>query len=294
VDDKNKGKSANSYEILGYVVIGVGLVLILLGLVLFNFLGHASKLSDFDIQRYGQFGQFIGGIVGSLWALAGVLLFFATLTYQKKEFEQQRIELEKTQKIFKQQDFSSLFLNIISQHNSYVNSLVAWGDDQIAWKGSNFFALFKHKVLESFELKSSEITKQKFNGMLMKDYFAAAFLEQYNIHQHELEPYFKNIKLLFEMVHKYRNETLDKSDYYSHILKSSISNNELFLIYHAAALNVFTDLKKYHRVFNLFEYLDHDSRVEYIVEKRSKEIFPFEAKDKPKIVPTTDEVIPSL
>src|SRR5438094_395431 len=104
---------------LGYLVIGLGAVFIVIAVYLFRFIGNPATLSDVDIQRFGQFGQFVGGVVGSFWALAGVLLFFATLTYQKKEFEQQRLELEKTQKIFKQQDFSSLFLNFMSEHNEH-------------------------------------------------------------------------------------------------------------------------------------------------------------------------------
>jgi hypothetical protein len=74
------------------VFAGVGLIL----LALF-FLLYKTELSydvPFDNERLGQFGDFIGGIVGSLWALAGVVLFYSALVYQRRTFELSAEDIE--------------------------------------------------------------------------------------------------------------------------------------------------------------------------------------------------------
>jgi hypothetical protein len=267
VEFKIRRRNFNAYEILGYGVIIVGALFIVLGFFLFRFVGDASATHSVEMERYGQFGEFIGGVVGSFWALAGVLLFFANLTYQKKEFEQQRVELEKTHKIFKQQDFSSLFLNFISQHNTLMNSLIVYGENDVEWKGSNFFVLFRQKVMEGYNERISQFDQNVMNEAFLEKLFFESFADQFAYYQNELEPYLKNLKVLFDMVYKYRSETLDKSEYYSYILKSTLSLNELFLIYHVGRSNIYTDLKKFQKVFTLFENLPPKYRMEYIIER---------------------------
>jgi len=46
------------------------------------------------MNETGQVGDFIGGLVGSIWALAGVLLFFSALKLQREEFRLQRQEFQ--------------------------------------------------------------------------------------------------------------------------------------------------------------------------------------------------------
>lgn len=93
-------------------------------------------------EHLGQFGDFVTGVVGSIWALAGVILFYVALTEQRKdfntnrialskqidalnlqakEFSLQRTELEQSRKIFetqsktlKKQQFESTFFSMLS------------------------------------------------------------------------------------------------------------------------------------------------------------------------------------
>src|SRR6478672_1859672 len=110
--DKN---NLSAFEISGYVLIFLGAIILIWGVNQFNLFGRIEGHSPEELAlRFGNYGEFIGGIVGSLWALAGVFLFFATLLYQKREFELQRIELHKTQRIFQQQNFSTLFISFLA------------------------------------------------------------------------------------------------------------------------------------------------------------------------------------
>lgn len=107
--------------------------------------------SKVNAEKIAQFGDFIGGIVGSLWSLAGVILFYVALTEQRKdieinrdtlkaqvsalnqqieEFELQRTELSETRKVFEEQSetlkiqrFENTFFQLLSLHHELVDKL---------------------------------------------------------------------------------------------------------------------------------------------------------------------------
>lgn len=63
------------------ILIFFGVGLFALGLVLFIWIEfQLSFNTPINNEKIGQFGDFIGGIVGSIWALAGVILFYVALT----------------------------------------------------------------------------------------------------------------------------------------------------------------------------------------------------------------------
>lgn len=130
----------------------VGLVLLLVGFVLFIWNDWSFNTSNkLQSEKVAQFGDFVGGLIGSIWALAGVVLFYVALTEQRKdfatnrevlnaqtealkqqirEFGLQREELSETRKVFTnqsvtlmKQQFESTFFNLLNLHHSIVNSI---------------------------------------------------------------------------------------------------------------------------------------------------------------------------
>lgn len=130
----------------------IGFALIAIGLVFFLWkeLGNIRN-DEVDAAKIGQFGDFIGGVVGSLWALAGFVLFYVALNKQKEdldvnrralesqieamnlqteEFKAQKEELEETRKIYIEQNktqnlqrFENTFFNMLSLHHQIVDSI---------------------------------------------------------------------------------------------------------------------------------------------------------------------------
>ncbi|AKD04866.1 putative phage abortive infection protein [Pontibacter korlensis] len=255
----------SKYEITGYALIILGAVVLVWGTIKFN-LVKELYLDPADREGvFGQYGEFIGGIVGSLWALAGVFLFFATLTYQKREFELQRFELHKTQKIFQQQNFSTLYISFIQKHNDIIDSLVAYDINQSAWRGSNFFVFFQEKVLTSFvqkvrSLEANEKTEQELLS-IFQDYFTYHF----TFYQNSLNPYLKNLSVLFKLIQRYKAETQDQGEYYSFITKANFTQSELFLIYHVAQFSLLSEFNRLGSAFGVFEDMSEENKVAYIV-----------------------------
>ena len=130
----------------------IGLILLVIGFTLFIWNDFNLKTENkLNSEKVAQFGDLVGGLIGSIWALAGVILFYVALTEQRtdfatnrlvlnaqtkaltqqiKEFELQREELSETRKIFiiqsetlKTQQFESTFFNLLNLHHQIVNSI---------------------------------------------------------------------------------------------------------------------------------------------------------------------------
>lgn len=76
----------------GLVIAGFSLIAV--SAVMFFWQSSVDINKPLDSQLFEQYGTFIAGAVGSLWALAGVLLFYVALKDQRKDFETNRENLE--------------------------------------------------------------------------------------------------------------------------------------------------------------------------------------------------------
>ena len=172
----------------------LGLGLFIIGVILFLWNESLSQKSDLNSEKVAQFGDFIGGIIGSIWSLAGVILFYVALTEQRedikinrkaleaqvealnqqiKEFELQRVELGETRKVFieqsetlKIQRFENTFFQLFSLHHELVDKL------SFKWTGpfEQTALLEKRAVLsKAFEDLQNKFTQS--NYVWVKDSF---------------------------------------------------------------------------------------------------------------------------
>ena len=267
---KHQKKDLSTFELSGYFLILLGVIILIWGIQQFNLFGRVEGNSPEELGiRFGQYGEFIGGIVGSLWALAGVFLFFATLLYQKREFELQRIELHKTQRIYQQQNFSTLFISFLAQHNGILGNLVARDINNVQWHGTNFFIFFKEKVYSSYIGKVRGMPIEQRTEKLLYSYFKDYFTYHFRFYESTLNPYLRNLTVLLSMIERFRKDAEEESDYYTLIIKANLSVSELFLIYHILRFELISEFKMGGEHFNLFQNLPEADRVEYQVQTES-------------------------
>lgn len=128
-----------------------GMFLFIIGIALFLWQETFSLNSKINSEKIAYFGDFIGGIIGSIWSLAGIIMFYVALTEQRKdikinqealeaqvkalnqqikEFELQRDELTETRKIFTEQSktlkiqrFENTFFQLLHLHNEIIDTL---------------------------------------------------------------------------------------------------------------------------------------------------------------------------
>lgn len=133
------------------ILLWIGIILFGAGIIIFIRGENFIFSGNFNTSKFSSFGDFIGGTIGSIWSLAGVILFYVALTEQRqdikinretlnaqvkalnqqiKEFELQRFELEETRKVFKEQSetllvqrFENTFFQLLNLHHEIVDKL---------------------------------------------------------------------------------------------------------------------------------------------------------------------------
>ncbi len=86
------------------ILIFIGSVFLVCAALLFIFKTTSIRLSSsINTDIFGNFGDLIGGIVGAIWSLAGIFLFYAALRLQREDLILQREELKKSREIAEEQ-----------------------------------------------------------------------------------------------------------------------------------------------------------------------------------------------
>lgn len=114
-------KFLKKYGIWGTILLFLSITCVIAGLVVaihfFKQVHNQYEIitsgATIDIGASGSSGDFIGGIVGTIWSLAGVLLFFLALRLQSKELSLQIKELKETRIVFTTQQFENTFFNLL-------------------------------------------------------------------------------------------------------------------------------------------------------------------------------------
>ncbi|WP_034040025.1 hypothetical protein [Wocania ichthyoenteri] len=113
-------------EIVAWSFVGLGLIGLFVGFYFWYCLNG----------ELNEVGDFIGGVTGSLWALAGLFFIYIAFLGQKVEIKYQqedltltREELKETKEVFKQQtqvmisqQLDNTFFNLLDNHRKLVNS----------------------------------------------------------------------------------------------------------------------------------------------------------------------------
>ncbi len=235
-----------------------------------------SLSSTIDSEKFGTFGDFFGGVLGSFWALCGVGLFYVALKEQRKdfktneealiaqiealnlqtkEFEAQRDELQLTRNIFieqartlGQQRLETTYFSLLNLYNTMIADLNAESE------GCGYFKQIKHELFDaSFENK-----KPIENHNQAKEIYLTIF---YN-HKDELAQYFR---LVYRIIKFIDDSTISEKEKFRYIkiLRSQLSEYEMV----ALNYNSLTDYgkKSYQLIlkYNLLKHFTCTSKIEF-------------------------------
>ena len=243
------------------ILMWTGIVIFLIGIILF-FWNDTLFQTENQIKsdKVGQFGDFVGGLIGSLWALAGVILFYVALKEQKadietnrevlktqvvalekqiEEFELQRQELELTRQVFteqrdtlKLQQFESTFFSMLNLHHQIVE-----GIDIDTTKGGEFYSFTKEKDVTLTGRDCFLFFFQEFNEIYANWYneknelhrIEKAYIQFYTNHQTDLGHYFRNLYNILKFIHK---KNLGDKFFYTNLLRAQLSSSELLMLFY--------------------------------------------------------------
>lgn len=235
-------------EQTGILLSFIALAVVLIGIFIFIYYGSWKKTVVLDESKMGQFGDFIGGIAGTLVALVGIILYYVALTEQRKEikinqqalnlqitalnnqvseFQAQKEELISTRKIYEQQtktmrnqQFDSNFYSLLNVYLSIKNNLNKNDTDH------DFFFTFYNELF-NIVTKNETDSFQDTNNKIIENY-----TNIYLKHRGKLSSYFKTIYRLLKFIDECDHLQKEEKIFYSKIIRSQISDNELLALYY--------------------------------------------------------------
>lgn len=278
-----------------------GIIFLIISLIFFIWKDWSFNLeTQINSSKIGQFGDLVGGLIGSMWALAGVILFYIALKEQRSdfvinrevlntqaealkqqiiEFELQRKELVETRKIYqiqsetlKTQRFESTFFSLINLHHQIVNTIDLKGSGRIEFAnapttrelttGRDCFVKFTTGLKNGYSKKLKESPEKDIRKLINSSY-----LEYFEKHQSDLGHYFRN---LYHIVKFISNSEIENKKTYIGLLRAQLSNDELIMLFY----NCISDLgiEKFMPMaesFKLFKNLNTNS----FIHKNHVELF---------------------
>ncbi|WP_448606696.1 putative phage abortive infection protein [Paenimyroides ceti] len=249
-----------------------GIVIIIITIFSYLINGNWEYSWTFDEAIIGQFGDFIGGFIGSLFSLAGVILFYVALKEQRKdisinqknielqtsaleqqvkEFQAQKTELEETRKVYEEQTILIREqTNLYRQQNKELKEQSNISKNQQF--DSSFFSYLSllneyrnnlNKLSNSGnyfgdilnEVKEQRIDENSIRKIL--DLVCEKYLDVFELHRDKMAPYFKTLYRIMMLIDS-SNIDLSKKIEYFKLLRSQFSDVELLILNY----NYHTDL----------------------------------------------------
>ncbi|MFC5625652.1 putative phage abortive infection protein [Algoriphagus winogradskyi] len=197
-------------------------------------------------ERAGQTGDFIGGIVGSIFTIVGIVLLYETLSLQRQEFIASR-------KVFQTQQFENKYFSLIQLYNNIVNSFHLEINNH-SYKGKEFFAKKKQIILSTFIPANSYFKDQKQAIALYSNFYIAE--------REILGQYFRTLYRIFELIETTIEDTEEKLSYIK-IIRGQLSESELFFLKYNAWTTFGEKFRPYIINHNLVKHLPILERMEF-------------------------------
>ena len=107
---------------LSSLLIGLGIMIVFLFKVSSSF-SIATKDNAIDITASASVATFIGGIVGTVWTLVSIFLFYLNLRKQTEALGLQQSQIEMTKKQIDRQQFENTFFNLLRTQQEIRNQI---------------------------------------------------------------------------------------------------------------------------------------------------------------------------
>ena len=231
------------------------LSIILIGLI-FVFFGDWSFSTTINEDLVSKFGNFIGGVIGTLLAFVAAILYYIALKAQREdiainqqsmqiqtsalqkqieEFEKQKEELELTRKVYEQQYKTMVGQERIMKIQQFESNFYSLLNVYIAIKSElNNSCSDKDYFKEKFEEIQKSYTTGWINNTVLNCHIDSitSYVSIFHLHQGQLAHYFKTIYRLIKIVDS--NLILNDSEKISYvkIIRSQLTDHEQLLMYY--------------------------------------------------------------
>lgn len=141
------------YERIAISLIWSSLIVSIGIIVLFLMRRPLDSELAIDTEIFGQFGDIIGGLVGTIIALVSFLLLYETLNEQRRQFQHQieetRGQLKEQKEQFRKQNENQLFYQLIDRLQNHVHNMKV-SDQSGAKEGYDVFKFIATRISDKF------------------------------------------------------------------------------------------------------------------------------------------------
>lgn len=228
-----------------FTLIGLGIFVWFLvrGWYYENFISNEYPI---HLPSAGTVGDFIGGIVGTIFTLVGIFLLYETLQFQRKE-------LSESKKVFIKQQFDNTFFELLRNFNEAIKNI-----RQATPAGKKFQRqLFDYGQ----ETMQSDFTPERtffLNRNQALDLYQRFYVDYVGV----TSVYFKTLYRIYKVISESEITEKDKISY-SKILRAQLTNSELFLIRYNAMTDNGQKSIYYINKYNILKHLSHFELLEF-------------------------------
>lgn len=225
-----KVKKNKLYELLKRASIYVFITIVFLILSFFVFTTNRWSTFDttlpIDTDKWGQFGDFVGGTLGIILSLISVVLIAWTFQTQSKTAETQK--------------FNDLFFELLHLYQSEVKDLCGQSEkivnveeipekdsvkvtkEHISYDNKDFFDEEKWKVQKNYKNQKS-FEKNRIRSV---SYYMLFYIEN----RSKIAAYFRTLYRIFELIDKSDLITESQRKEYAKIMRAQLTESELFFL----------------------------------------------------------------
>ncbi|MCC5086430.1 putative phage abortive infection protein [Xanthomonas campestris] len=211
-----------SYRHLFYLFCSaIMILLVVLGIGLF-------RIRDLTPNEWGDF---FGGVANPILTFLTFTGLLITIILQQTELRETRKELKRSADALsaqnesrKKQNFEATFFQMLSIHNSIVNSIDLLNDKGDRNQGRDCFSVFYTRFNKIFRAREARYNESK----RAKKPLSAAYTEFWNTHQSELGHYYR---YLYSIVRFIKDEGQEGGPYIR-LIRAQLSDQELLLLFY--------------------------------------------------------------
>jgi hypothetical protein len=221
------------YRHITKILIFLGLLAIVFGAAAIIIYRHYySGPILLDHEKWGQLGDFFGGLLNPVFSLFAFFALLLTIVLQTKELSLSTQELAKSAQALreqsvslKKQNFETTFFQMVRLHNDIIADMDTQASNtKKIVKGRDCFNQFYYRFTNHYnEALKKEMYQSQEN---LIDIAYNSFFKEY---QHEIGHYFRNLYTIIKFVH---NSDVENKKQYTSIVRAQLSSYELFMLFY--------------------------------------------------------------
>jgi len=257
---EDKEKQIDFVYLNKWTYIIMTIIFVLLSLFFFSWGQNIFNLNEkIKSDVFGQFGDFFGGVLGTIFALISILLLIRTF------YQQQKITNE-NKKSTDIQRFNDIFFELLSLYQEQTKELQIEGVRDEIINGESKSVRYSYNNKDFFDY-NKQVTQERYskqgsyskNLREAKDIYSKFYIEN----KSKIAIYYRTLYRIFDLIHN--SNLLDETSkiQYAKIIRAQLTESELFFLRYNALTYYGENFIFLINRYNILKHLPHFELLEF-------------------------------